>query len=188
MISLQELHFILHDIESILGSLNIPHHFTGGIAASFYGEPRFTQDIDVVVALETDSTKLKELYQALQSSYDINEDAMHEAVKRRSIFQALHQELLIKVDFHVGELVPQAFRRSRLVEIAPDLAINLISREDAILAKLVWISRGSERSKRDVIMMLRSQMPLDQEYLSKCAKELKVENILLELHAAAKKD
>ncbi|MBL7662656.1 hypothetical protein JNK13_07885 [bacterium] len=33
---------------NVLAELGIPHLITGGLAASYYGEPRFTQDIDIV--------------------------------------------------------------------------------------------------------------------------------------------
>ena len=52
----QDEHFwaCVRRIGSILGGLAIPYHFTGGLASSFYGEPRFTQDIDVVIRLSVD--------------------------------------------------------------------------------------------------------------------------------------
>ena len=36
-------------IKAILVELKIPFHFTGGIAVFYYGEPRFTQDLDLVI-------------------------------------------------------------------------------------------------------------------------------------------
>ena len=36
-------------IKAILVELKIPFHFTGGIAVFYHGEPRFTQDLDLVI-------------------------------------------------------------------------------------------------------------------------------------------
>ena len=181
MITNEELYTIMREVSGILCSLDIPHHFTGGIAASFHGEPRLTQDVDVVVTLSPGSEKVNQLREALSKSFDINEPAMRDAIARRSIFQALHSEYFIKVDFHVGEIIPRGFERSRTVKLGPDLKIKMVSKEDAILSKLVWISKGSERSKRDVVMMLRNGAPIDEQYIETTAEELEVMEIWKEL-------
>ena len=72
MITNEELHTIMREVSEVLCSLDIPHHFTGGIAASFHGEPRFTQDVDVVVNLSPNSSKVDLLRKALSKSFDIN--------------------------------------------------------------------------------------------------------------------
>ena len=38
-------------ISRILEALGLRFHFTGGVAASYYGDPRFTQDLDLVIQL-----------------------------------------------------------------------------------------------------------------------------------------
>ena len=38
-------------ITTILEALGLRFHFTGGVAASYYGDPRFTQDLDLVIQL-----------------------------------------------------------------------------------------------------------------------------------------
>lgn len=185
MISHDELYSIMKEVSEILRSLQIPHHFTGGVVSSFYGEPRLTQDIDVVVTLAANSDKVRELYKVLAKSFAVNEPAMRDAIGRRSIFQALHNEHFIKVDFHVGEGIPRAFERSRDVEIIPGLSVQMISKEDAILSKLIWISKGSERSRRDVIMMIRNGTPIDEQYIEMTAGELGVVEIWRELKGKA---
>ena len=187
MMTNADLHTIMREVSEILCSLDIPHHFTGGIAASFHGEPRLTQDVDVVISISPSSEKINQLRDALSKSFDINEPAMRDAISRRSIFQALHSEHFIKVDFHVGEIIPLAFERSRFVELSPDLKIKMITKEDAILSKLVWISKGSERSKRDVVMMLRNESPIERQYVETTAEELGVLGIWKELTKQGRK-
>src|SRR5262249_39211358 len=41
-------------IMAILEELGLRYHFTGAIAASFYGDPRFTQDLDLAIHLSAD--------------------------------------------------------------------------------------------------------------------------------------
>ena len=42
---------LLHFLAGVLDRLQLPYFVTGSTVTIFYGEPRFTNDIDVVVAL-----------------------------------------------------------------------------------------------------------------------------------------
>ena len=46
MIDTSDLKVTIADVTAILDNRGIKFHLTGGLASSFYGEPRFTQDID----------------------------------------------------------------------------------------------------------------------------------------------
>jgi Nucleotidyl transferase AbiEii toxin, Type IV TA system len=142
-------------IHSLLAELEVPHHFTGGIASAYYGEPRFTQDIDIVVRLSATDPKTSELLERLAHGYFIHRQKIREAIRQSSIFQALEEETAIKIDFHVGEKIPGELQRSRQEEVDPGLTIPLVAKEDAILAKLIWTKLGSGKSMRDAIQMLK---------------------------------
>lgn len=43
---------LLLEVSQVLERLRIPYFVTGSIATIFYGEPRFTNDIDIVVVPE----------------------------------------------------------------------------------------------------------------------------------------
>jgi hypothetical protein len=47
-----ELHDLLERLVAVLERLQIPYLITGSVAAMAYGEPRLTNDIDVVVDLD----------------------------------------------------------------------------------------------------------------------------------------
>lgn len=55
----------------------------------------------------------------------------------------------------------------------------------SILSKLIWIKLGSDRSRKDVIGMLRVQENLDNVYLDTTAEQLEVKPILDELRKIA---
>ena len=61
------------------------------------------------------------------------------------LFQAIDQQSMIKIDFHVGGSIPGELDRSTQREIAPGLIAPLVSKEDAIVSKLLWIKQGSHR-------------------------------------------
>ncbi len=54
-------------------------------------------------------------------------------------------------------------------------------REDAILSKLLWIQQGSERSRRDVVEMLKRDEELDLAILRERAAALGLHDLLAEL-------
>ena len=53
MTDVAELEQVLQSVTSLLLRVGIDYHVTGGLASSYYGEPRFTQDIDLVIPAET---------------------------------------------------------------------------------------------------------------------------------------
>ena len=64
---------------------------------------------------------------------------------------------MIKVDLHVGENVPGEYEHVVNVEILSGVYGPLISKEDAVLSKLLWIKKGSHKSRQDVQMILRQK-------------------------------
>ena len=172
-------------IGSLLEGLGISYHFTGGIASSFYGEPRFTQDIDLVVQLAIDAPETAALLERLSRGYFINRQVIQDAIRRNSIFQALEEETGMKIDFHVGEKIPGELQRSRHLEVAPGLTVPLVAKEDAILSKLFWIKLGSGKSRRDAIQMLKNPEELDITDLRKQALGLGLASELSRIEEAA---
>ena len=175
----------LEQVCSILEGLGLRYHFTGGIASSFYGEPRFTQDLDIVVQLSANSTETSALLERLSLNYLIDRQVALDAIRRKSIFQAIDGQSAVKIDFHVGEKIPGELQRSTRQELLPGLTVPLVSREDAILSKLIWIQLGSEKSKRDVIKMLESAESLDWTYLRREALKLGLATELSRIEEAA---
>ena len=162
---------------SVLDGLGLSYHFTGGLAASFYGEPRFTQDVDLVIQLSADSPETKALLERLSLGYYINRQVILDAIRQKGLFQVLDQETAIKIDFHVGEKIPgELLRRTRQQLLPrpyrpplPGLTVRLVAKEDAILSKLLWVRLGSEKSKRDVIQMLKGKEEVNRTHLRKQA-------------------
>ena len=187
MIDAKDLNSTIVRIVSILTDSKIKFHLTGGLASSFYGEPRFTQDIDIVIRISPGQT-LDSLVAALTNNFIIDPQTLKEAVDRQGLFQALDEETMIKVDFHVGEAVPGELERSIVREIFPGVQAPLVTIEDSILSKLIWIKKGSHKSRQDIKMMLKRKEPIDFNYLEEQAIKLNLSPLLEELQAELKTD
>jgi hypothetical protein len=142
LINANDLQTTLREVAEILSAGQFKFHLTGGLASSFYGEPRFTQDIDVVIQIVLGNS-LDRLLSSLSPQFIVDRDAIVDAVQHKGLFQALHEETMIKVDFHVGEAIEGELERSRNEEILQGITVPLVSKEDAILSKLLWVRKGS---------------------------------------------
>ena len=176
-----DLRTTLSRVSIILKELKLKYHLTGGLASSFYGEPRFTQDIDIVIQINPQSKSLDQLISTFSKNFVIDEKDVRRGVELKKMFQALDEETILKIDFHVGESIPGELDRSIQQEIFPGIMIPIVSKEDAILSKLLWAKKGSEKARKDIFAMLLRNEKIDQKYLEKMATQLQVEDLLAEI-------
>lgn len=174
-----DLERVVGDVITVLDRLQVSYHVTGGLASSFYGEPRLTQDVDFVVRIRPDDTR--RLVEGLKPNFLVDLDRAVSAVRSGGMFQALHKELVIKADFHVGESIPGELDRSYRLELFADLHVRLVSKEDAILSKLLWASQGSDKSRQDVLGMLLDNTVFDLDFVRRVAGTLDCGQLLAEI-------
>jgi hypothetical protein len=154
----------------------------GSLASSVHGEPRATQDVDMVVALRP--RHVKPLWEALRRDYYVDLDEMHTAVSASASFNAIHFASAIKVDvFVAGDDPFEAERLANRQRIeTPGGAIYVDTAEHTMLRKLEWYRRGgeaSERQWRDVQAIARIQGDrLDRDRLRVWADRLCVMDLL----------
>lgn len=149
---------------------------TGSTASAHYGEPRQTQDLDLVI--DATPRELEELITALRSDCYVSPEAAREALRERGMFNVVDLESGWKADliFLPPDPFDQTeFHRRRTVEFLGIKAF-LISPEGSILTKLRWAAAsGSERQMRDVASVVRTLGgELDREYLMHWASVLGV--------------
>ncbi len=162
-------------------------YFIGGsVASSMYGMPRSTMDVDLVADVRPE--QVQPLVERLQTAYYIDEQAMREAIDRRSSFNLIHLATMLKVDVFVPKA--RAFdremfdriHREQLIDGEAAQAFSLPSAEDMVLAKLEWYRLGGEASERqwmDVLGILKVQAPtLDTAYLQRWATPLNLVDLL----------
>ena len=156
--------------------------FTGGLAAITYGDPRTTSDVDLVMEINPWERNFADtLFDLFDNDFYFSAEACREAIDDQTMFQAIDKETMFKVDFHLSDIVPGSCERKRNVRIPTGRIVPMVTPEDSILSKLVWIKLGSGRSRKDVVAVLRVQDHLDNDYLEKTAEQLGVKAILDEL-------
>lgn len=176
-------------VSARLDGLGMPFAYTDGLAVIVYGDPRTTQDVDLILQIDPwDKGAADILAEHFGDDFYFSVEGCLEAIEEQSMFQAIDRENMLKVDFHLSCLVPESLERIRSVKLASGRTVPMVSPEDSILSKLVWIKMGSGRSKQDVVAMLRIQTELDTDYLDRTAVELGVTEILAEMRAIAERN
>lgn len=164
---------LLAEIVRALDAAEIPHMVAGSLASTHHGEPRSTQDIDLVI--DPSAASLATFVAGLDRDRFYVGDA-DGALERRDQFNVIDLTTGWKVDLIIRK--DRAFSRSEFGRRQPVVIAGvrtaIASAEDTILAKLEWAKAGgSERQRRDVTAILAIQRDtLDTTYLHQWAQAL----------------
>ncbi len=169
---------LLKKVIVALEATGTPYMLTGSYVSSLQGEPRSTHDIDLVVAI-TPSAARSLLLEFPKPDYYLDENAIAEAIRRKSQFNLLDVRGGDKVDFWM--LSDEPFDQSRFgrryIEEFEGQRLYVSRPEDTILMKLRWaeLSGGSEKQFGDAQGIYELQRnSLDLPYLEQWAKLLGV--------------
>ena len=167
-------------------NLSIDYYIGGSIASSLYGTPRATIDVDMVADIK--NSQILPLKVLLQKNYYIDEQMIADAVRRKSSFNLIHLETMIKIDIFIYSDDPyQKSAISRRVkdtleESDQTVEFYFSSPEDVIINKLQWYEMGervSERQWLDVVGIIKVQgNSLDKKYLLNWSKRLNLMELL----------
>lgn len=164
-----------------LERLNLTYLVTGSMATILYGEPRFTNDIDIVVQLS--AKRIGDFVQAFPSDeFYLDDERIRQAVESRGQFNVLHPASGLKIDVIIPEMDEfdrSRFTRARRVRPASDYEATFASAEDVIVKKLQFhVEGGSDKHLRDIASVLRiSGADLDRDYVTEWADRLGLREI-----------
>lgn len=167
---------LLREVAEILESLDVAYLVTGSMATIAYGEPRFTNDVDIVADLPL--AKLDAFCAAFAApEYYCSPDAVRQAVEQRFQFNIIHPASGLKVDVMIP--AETEFNRSRLGRAVrmpggADFSVWFASAEDVIIKKLEYFREGgSEKHLRDIVGVLKIRGErIDRGYINKWTAKL----------------
>ena len=175
---------VLLSVTARLQAAGIFYMVTGSMAANFYATPRMTRDIDLVVELsDADIDRVVGLF---QDTYYIDPDMVQQAIRNRSMFNMIHNALVVKVDCVVRKDTDyrrEEFARRRTITLAGQ-SVAIVAPEDLILSKLDWARESrSQMQLDDVRNLLRSVQDLDRVYLGHWSDRLGLTALYREVHS-----
>jgi hypothetical protein len=101
---------------------------------------------------------------------------IRDAIRKKSMFNIIHNEGIIKVDFIVrkdSEYRRLEFERRRSIPFE-GIEINIVSAEDLIISKLYWAKDSmSEMQLRDVKNILKTVSDIDMDYIEEWIKKIR---------------
>ncbi len=161
--------------------LDVPYFVTGSVASSYYGEARFTNDIDIVI--EISPQRVVKLCEAFDSDeFYVDSDAARSAAAHFGMFNIIVSGGLLKIDVVIAQDTPlnrSRFARARKVKLSSRTEAFISSAEDVILSKLLFYKEGrSEKHTRDIATILKTRWEqLDLVYIAGWSLRLGVETI-----------
>jgi hypothetical protein len=167
---------LLRRFVEVLDRLGIRYLVAGSMATTIYGEPRFTNDIDVVVDLRPEQVDSFCLSFPPTDFYCYRE-AVVDAIRQRSQFNIIHFESGIKIDVFIPD--ESEFSRTQLgrgvqTRLGSGFEVRFAAPEDVILKKLEYFKEGgSEKHIRDIAGVLKVQAErIDRQYIADWATRL----------------
>jgi hypothetical protein len=171
---------LLAAIAAELDAAAIPHMIVGSFASTLHGEPRTTQDLDVVI--DPTAEQLDAFLARLdRAKYYFDRDVAIEALRRRSMFNLIEIDSAWKVDLIIRKDRPfslEELRRRCVVEMM-GVQVAAATAEDTIIAKLEWAQQGSsDRQLVDVAGILRVRGGvIDIAYVERWVEALGLEHV-----------
>ncbi len=156
----------------------IPYMLTGSFAANFYATPRMTRDIDIVIAIQ--KPRIDKFLQIFQNDFYVDRIEIIEAIEAPGMFNILHNETVLKIDFIVLKDTPYReaeFQRRRRIQL-DNASIWIVAPEDLIISKLFWAKESlSALQLGDIHKLLTGHVVLDREYIRHWINELDLQQV-----------
>lgn len=159
---------VLRDVVTRLDKENMPYFLVGSLASMYYGRPRFTRDVDLVVQLHPSVVRKFAQIFPLEDYYCPPLEVLQDEVVRRGSFNLIHQQSGIKVDIVLytdTEYHRSEFSRRSKIEILPQFEVYIAAPENIILKKLDYYREGGAEKHLTDIREILAGSKVDSDYL-----------------------
>ena len=165
---------LLRYVADVLEDLGLSYAVGGSFASSAYGEPRYTRDVDVIVALPPE--RVPEFVARFPPpDFYVDAEVARQAAIERGMFNIIHAYSAIKIDIYIPDdaVARDQIARSRRITGADGVSAAFSAPEELIIKKLQFYRMGEiERHLRDVAAMLRvSGEEIDRERIRQLAAQ-----------------
>jgi hypothetical protein len=154
-----------------LESVGAPYMVTGATAAIIYGQPRVTNDLDVVLDLD-DTTRPALLRAFLEAEFYVPPESIiraEQARAHRGHFNLIHHESGYKADIYLAGSDPLhawALPLRRRLPWAPGVTLAVAPPEYVVLRKLEYFREGGSAKHPADIRAIREITGLDEAVLA----------------------
>lgn len=155
-----------------------PHAVGGSLASSAWGEPRYTNDADIVLAMA--EPRVGSFLELLSDEYTCEPSDVRSAIRDPGpfpVFQVLYEPTVFKFDCFLAKeaWAMGCLDRAISFEVAPGSWVPYAAAEDIVIAKCRWFDAGrrvSDRQWNDLVRLCEIQRGrLDTGYIEKWLAE-----------------
>ena len=136
------------------------------------------RDIDIVVELNV--IDVDKVFNIFKDDFYIDQKMIDNAISEEGIFNIIHNEKLIKIDFIIrksSEYRKLEFNRRLPIDIV-GIKMWLVSPEDLVISKLIWAKDNmSELQVNDIDNLLNAVRDIDRRYIEKWVTLLGLKNV-----------
>lgn len=183
---------LLRYVTEAFEAAGVPYLITGSVASAAYGDPRLTNDIDLVADLRPAQVPaLKARFP--EEDFYFDEQMVLQSIRTGIMFNIIHPASGLKVDvvpLPPTEFARAEFARRRRERVGDHHEAWFATPEDVIISKMDFYRMGqSEKHIRDILgILMSSAQPVDRGYIHTWAARLGLseiwEAILRRLEAA----
>jgi len=161
--------------------VGIPYMITGSQASGYYGEPRFTRDVDIVADIDREQGEDFIKYFPSNEFY-CDREMIEAEINRRGQFNIIHSASGMKIDIILTKTTPFSqteFARRKRSTIFSNQNTFFASPEDVIIKKMEYYKEGgSEKHLRDITGILEvSGEEIDLSYIDQWVQRLDLTEI-----------
>jgi hypothetical protein len=172
-------------LRTALEKAGIRYAVGGSWASTAFGEPRFTNDVDLLV--EVTLSNIGAFLKLLPKTFFADLEDAEDAIRRGKAFNIFYAPSAFKFDIFPASAYPLAASELDRVVLIPNSGLSpepipFASPEDILLAKLNWFRLGGQISEvqwRDILGLIRTRKDtLDRGYLEEGAGVIGVRALL----------
>jgi len=172
-------------LRAALEYAEIRYAIGGSWASTAFGEPRFTNDLDILG--EFTEQNLERFLSSLPDTFYVDAEEALTAIRRGRSFNAIYLPIVFKVDFFPAAAFALGFQElDRAIYLTntelTKAPVPFVTPEDIVLAKLFWFMSGGESSDvqwRDIQGILGSCAgSLDRDYMQRAAVKVGILDLL----------
>lgn len=157
---------VLRDLTADLTQLGASFAVVGGIAASARGEPRFTRDVDVAVAVSGDEQAEGILFQLGRLGYVVRATVEHDAVGRLATARLQHSSgVICDLIFATCGVEAEIVGDAESLDVFDDVEVMTATTEGLLAMKVLSATDQRPRDLEDIRSLIQAQAVYDERRL-----------------------
>jgi hypothetical protein len=172
-------------LRGALEAAGVRYAIGGAWASTAFGEPRFTNDVDILADFTADN--VARFLAGLPETFFADPEEIRRSIRVGRPFNVIYMPMAFKFDFFPASAFPLGIEELDRAVWMPGSGLSkdpapFVTPEDILLAKLHWFRLGGESSEvqwRDIQGIVRNRGDrLDRQYLTRGAEKLGIVALL----------